>query len=205
MKTLSIQRPRPSIETLIPAATSVPVKAAPVNWLPWSVLKISGLPQRASASSNASTQNAAFRSGLLIVRRAAGADRWFGRDGTRVEEQGAAPIRPHDSASGSVDRRNLSRRHQYPAGAPGAGGAVCRPREGAGGAVARGADPALHRPQAPEPARARPRPSARRGLGRLYRHDLRRNRERDRGTAQDLPAQVAAEVPGGRRQPGGSG
>jgi hypothetical protein len=35
------------------------VKAAPVNWLPWSVLKISGLPQRASASSNASTQNAA--------------------------------------------------------------------------------------------------------------------------------------------------
>jgi hypothetical protein len=30
-----------------------------VNWLPWSVLKISGLPQRASASSNASTQNAA--------------------------------------------------------------------------------------------------------------------------------------------------
>jgi hypothetical protein len=51
MKTLSIQRPRPSIETLIPAATSVPVKAAPVNWLPWSVLKISGLPQRVSASS----------------------------------------------------------------------------------------------------------------------------------------------------------
>ena len=30
-------------------------------------------------------------------------------------------------------------------------------------------------------------------------------RERDRGAAQGLPAQVAAEVPGGRRQPGGSG
>ena len=39
-------------------------------------------------------------------RRAAGADRWCGRDGTRVEEQGAAPLRPDDSASGSVDRRN---------------------------------------------------------------------------------------------------
>jgi hypothetical protein len=28
-----------------------------VNWLPWSVLKISGLPNRASASSSAETQN----------------------------------------------------------------------------------------------------------------------------------------------------
>ena len=41
----------------MPAAASVPVKAALVNWLPWSVLKISGLPKRASASSSASTQN----------------------------------------------------------------------------------------------------------------------------------------------------
>jgi hypothetical protein len=29
---------------LTPAAISVPVKAVLVNWLPWSVLKISGLP-----------------------------------------------------------------------------------------------------------------------------------------------------------------
>src|SRR5260370_39963160 len=57
MKTLSIQRPRPSMEILIPAFASVPVKAALVNWLPWSVLKISGVPKRASASSSADTQN----------------------------------------------------------------------------------------------------------------------------------------------------
>src|SRR5207245_7455883 len=53
----SIQRPRPSIEILIPAAASLPVKAALVNWLPWSVLKIFGRPKRASASSSAETQN----------------------------------------------------------------------------------------------------------------------------------------------------
>jgi|GEM_PF-848326 len=57
MNTLSIQRPRPSMEILMPAAASTPMKAAPVNWLPWSVLKISGRPNRASASSSASTQN----------------------------------------------------------------------------------------------------------------------------------------------------
>src|SRR6516225_5716188 len=57
MNTLSIQRPRPSIEMRTPAAASVPVKAALVNWLPWSVLKMSGLPKRASASSSAETQN----------------------------------------------------------------------------------------------------------------------------------------------------
>jgi hypothetical protein len=37
----------------------VPVKSSLVNWLPWSVLKISGRPCRASASSRASTQNSA--------------------------------------------------------------------------------------------------------------------------------------------------
>ena len=41
----------------MPACSSVPVKAVLVNWLPWSVLKISGLPNRASASSSAETQN----------------------------------------------------------------------------------------------------------------------------------------------------
>ena len=59
MNTLSIQRPRPSIEMRTSAAISTPVKAALVNWLPWSVLKISGLPNRASASSSAATQNEA--------------------------------------------------------------------------------------------------------------------------------------------------
>src|SRR5260370_29315057 len=57
MKTLSIHRPRPSIEMRMSAAASVPVKAALVNWPPWSVLKISGLPRRANASSSADTQN----------------------------------------------------------------------------------------------------------------------------------------------------
>ena len=33
----------------MPAAASMPVKSPLVNWLPWSVLKISGLPNRASA------------------------------------------------------------------------------------------------------------------------------------------------------------
>ena len=35
----------------------MPVKAALVNWLPWSVLKMSGRQKRASASSSAVTQN----------------------------------------------------------------------------------------------------------------------------------------------------
>jgi hypothetical protein len=37
---------------------SRPVKAALVNWLPWSVLKIAGLPYLTSAASSASRQNA---------------------------------------------------------------------------------------------------------------------------------------------------
>jgi hypothetical protein len=57
METLSIQRPRPSIEIRTPAAASVPVNAALVNWLPWSVLKIASRPKRASACSIAKTQN----------------------------------------------------------------------------------------------------------------------------------------------------
>jgi hypothetical protein len=44
MKTLSIQRPRPSIEMRMPSSFSVVVKAKLVNCEPWSVLKISGLP-----------------------------------------------------------------------------------------------------------------------------------------------------------------
>jgi hypothetical protein len=53
-------RPRPLAVMLIAMAlsSSRPVTSAPVNWLPWSVLKISGVPRRASASSTASRQNA---------------------------------------------------------------------------------------------------------------------------------------------------
>src|SRR5947208_15268855 len=43
----------------MPFLISTPVKAAPVNCEPWSVLKVAGLPCFASASCNASTQNAA--------------------------------------------------------------------------------------------------------------------------------------------------
>jgi hypothetical protein len=57
MNTLSIHRPRPSIEMRTPASASAPVKAVLVNWPPWSALKISGTPKRASGSSSASTQN----------------------------------------------------------------------------------------------------------------------------------------------------
>ena len=56
MNTLSIQRPRPSMLMRISASFSTAVKAKPVNWLPWSVLKMSGRPKRASASSSAITQ-----------------------------------------------------------------------------------------------------------------------------------------------------
>ena len=35
MNTLSIQRPRPSIEMRTSASISTPVKSALVNWLPW--------------------------------------------------------------------------------------------------------------------------------------------------------------------------
>jgi hypothetical protein len=50
------------MEMRMPAAASAPVKATLatlVNWLPWSVLKISGRPKRASSSSSAAMQNEA--------------------------------------------------------------------------------------------------------------------------------------------------
>ena len=43
----------------ISAAFSTSMKSIEVNWLPWSVLKMSGLPWRASASSSASMQKSA--------------------------------------------------------------------------------------------------------------------------------------------------
>jgi len=50
----------------MPFFSSRPVKAALVNWLPWSVLKISGLQYLASASSTASMQNS---TSIVIDRR----------------------------------------------------------------------------------------------------------------------------------------
>jgi hypothetical protein len=43
----------------MPLSASTPVKAAPVNCEPWSVLKICGLPCFTNASRSVSTQNAA--------------------------------------------------------------------------------------------------------------------------------------------------
>ena len=44
MKMLSMHRPRPSMEMATPASLRVAVNSRLVNWLPWSVLKISGRP-----------------------------------------------------------------------------------------------------------------------------------------------------------------
>jgi len=43
-KTLSRQAPLPSMLMAMAFLISTPVKAVRVNWLPWSVLKMSGLP-----------------------------------------------------------------------------------------------------------------------------------------------------------------
>jgi hypothetical protein len=58
MNTLSIQRPRPSIEMRVRAAIGVPANAALVNWLPWSVLKMSG-PQGRNRRNRGTVRGAA--------------------------------------------------------------------------------------------------------------------------------------------------
>jgi hypothetical protein len=59
----------------------------------------------------------------------------------------------------------------------------------------------LHGSQAPQPPGPCPQGYARRGHRGLSGHDLRRDRGRNRDAAQGFPPQVAAQVPGGRRQP----
>src|SRR3954447_2988161 len=54
--TLSSARPRPSMLTATPAASSRPVNAPAVNCTPWPVLKTSGFPDP-NASSSISAQN----------------------------------------------------------------------------------------------------------------------------------------------------
>ena len=58
-KHISSQRPRSSMEMRMPLSCRTLVKVKLVNWLPWSVLKISGLPYFAKASSRAQTQKSA--------------------------------------------------------------------------------------------------------------------------------------------------
>src|SRR5262245_66624204 len=54
---ISRQAPLLSMLIVIALSASTPVKAAPVNCEPSSVLRMSGLPWRAKASSSVSTQN----------------------------------------------------------------------------------------------------------------------------------------------------
>ena len=56
---MSMQRPLPSMLIVIALCSSMPVNSLLVNWQPWSVLKISGVPYCANASSRASTQKSA--------------------------------------------------------------------------------------------------------------------------------------------------
>lgn len=58
MKMLSMQRPRPSIDTFTPASVRVVIYADPVNCYPWSVFMISSGPYRSSASFKANQQSA---------------------------------------------------------------------------------------------------------------------------------------------------
>lgn len=82
MKTLSIQRPRPSMLMRTLASFSTWVKRGLVNWLPWSVLKISGAPKRARASCSASMQKSAsmvldsFQASTLRVAQSITATRY---------------------------------------------------------------------------------------------------------------------------------
>ncbi len=56
---MSRQAPLPSMLMAMPFFSRTPVNASLVNWLPWSLLKISGLPCLPIASSSASTQKPA--------------------------------------------------------------------------------------------------------------------------------------------------
>ena len=68
MKTLSMQRPLPSIEIRVPARFSLSVQAKDVNCEPWSVFMIPGAPKRWMASFSASTQKSA--SSVFDIRQA---------------------------------------------------------------------------------------------------------------------------------------
>ena len=79
-----------------------------------------------------------------------------------------------------------------------------RAREGARCRLGWRADTKMHGSQASQPPRPCPGAAARGDLGRLRRHDLRRDRGGHRGAPQGLPAQMAAAAPSRRRLPGGS-
>jgi hypothetical protein len=71
---------RPSVEMRTPASISTPMKSALVNRLPWSMLKVRGLPYLASASSTAATRKGTGSSTLMTrcrLRARASAKRIF--------------------------------------------------------------------------------------------------------------------------------
>ena len=83
----------------MPAAASLPVKAVEVNCEPWSVLKISGVPKRASASSSASMQKRRVQG----IRQPPGQDRPAGPVDDRHQIEEAAS----DRDVGDVRRPDL--------------------------------------------------------------------------------------------------
>ena len=89
------------------------------------------------------------------------------------------PSRPWPEGAGASDRR----RRQGPGG-------------GAGQPVERYSGAALHGAQGAQPPRPCAEGVARRGQGRLHRHDVRRKRRASAQEAQGLPGQVAAPLPG---------
>src|SRR5271166_6104148 len=87
---LSMHRPLPSMLIMIPWSFRVPVKSSLVNWLPWSVLKISGGPYRESASSSASRDE-----GLCLPftrTREAQVEEVVGRTMTNLVENAAVAV-----------------------------------------------------------------------------------------------------------------
>ncbi|MFK4492366.1 hypothetical protein ABIA45_007444 [Bradyrhizobium sp. USDA 336] len=68
------------------APANAPVKAALVNWLPWSVLKISGLPYFTSAWSRAATQN---ETSIVFDNRHARTARLRPDDGDEIKKAAA--------------------------------------------------------------------------------------------------------------------
>ena len=138
MKMLSMHRPRPSMEIAIPASLRTPVKPRLVNWLPWSVLKISGRPYRASASFSASDAEP----GIHGVRQSPG------------QNVACGPVHDRDQIQEAAAHRNVG-----DVGAPDMVGPVdCQPLEKVGinsdapGVVARWSSAADRWPEDPSTA-----------------------------------------------------
>ncbi len=110
------------------------------------------------------------------------------RDRGSLAPSAGGPSRPWFEGAGASDRR----RWQRP------GGAAGQPVERYSGA-------ALHGAQGTQPAGPCAEGVARRGQGRLHRHDVRRECQGSVQEAQGLPGKVAAPLPGRDGHPGRGG